>query len=75
MAKNDDQTFRSDDILDAMHLLSRLPLPMQTGTRGAGAAWAYPLVGLVIGALAAGIGLLGHALGLPAPLCAPHHKT
>ncbi|WP_163849429.1 adenosylcobinamide-GDP ribazoletransferase [Pseudooceanicola aestuarii] len=52
------------DLLAALGLLSRLPLP-DHAPRGAGAAWAYPLAGLVLGALAALAGMLALRLGLP----------
>jgi adenosylcobinamide-GDP ribazoletransferase len=40
------------DLLSAFALLSRLPLPNHTGT-GAASAWAWPLVGVLLGALGA----------------------
>lgn len=49
------------DLLSAFALLTRLPLPNHHGT-GAGSAWAWPLVGAVLGALMAG--LAGAALWL-----------
>ena len=50
-----------NDLLSALGLLSRLPLPRHE-SRGAEAAWAYPLAGLVLGLIAGMAGLL--ALGL-----------
>ena len=41
-----------NDLLSAFALLTRLPLPNHQGT-GARSAWAWPLVGAVLGALAA----------------------
>jgi adenosylcobinamide-GDP ribazoletransferase len=41
-----------NDLLSAFALLTRLPLPNHSGS-GAGSAWAWPLVGAVLGALAA----------------------
>ena len=70
MVKNDDRLITPADIVDAVHLLTRIPVPPNDAPRGADAAWAYPLAGILVGALAAATGLLGHALGLPAPLCA-----
>lgn len=70
MTKNDDRLMTPRDITDALRLLTRLPMPSDTQTRGADAAWAYPIAGLVVGAIAAACGLVGHAFGLPAPLCA-----
>jgi adenosylcobinamide-GDP ribazoletransferase len=51
------------DLLSALALLTRLPLPNHRGT-GAASAWAWPLVGAVLGALAAGVASLGMWLGL-----------
>jgi adenosylcobinamide-GDP ribazoletransferase len=67
---NDDR-FRPElrDILRATALLSRLPLPY-AGDRASEAAWAWPVVGLLHGALAAALALVLMALGLPAPLTA-----
>jgi adenosylcobinamide-GDP ribazoletransferase len=42
-----------DDIRSAMGLLTRLPLPAMATPRGAQAAWAWPVVGIVVGGLAA----------------------
>lgn len=42
------------DLLSAFGLLSRLPLPNHQGT-GAASAWAWPLVGVVLGALGAAL--------------------
>lgn len=55
------------DVATALVLLTRLPLRANF-TRGARAAWAWPLAGLVIGALAAVTGGLTLWLGLPVPL-------
>lgn len=70
MAKNDDVLAKLGDIPVAISLLSRLPVCNTDSTRGARAAWAYPLVGLVVGSLAALAGYGAWALGLPAPLAA-----
>ena len=51
------------DLLSAFALLSRLPLPNHKGT-GAASAWAWPLVGAVLGALAAGFASLALWAGL-----------
>ncbi len=50
--KDDIGSNLSDDLLSACALLSRLPLP-DHAPRGAAAAWAWPLVGGVLGGLAA----------------------
>ena len=51
------------DILTAAALLTRLPLPDHRSTGGA-SAWAWPLVGAGLGALAAALASLCAALGL-----------
>ncbi len=54
--------FELHDIAAAFSLLTRLPVPVdhaRAGARGAGAAWAFPLVGAVLGLAA---GALGWAL-------------
>ncbi len=51
-----------------MTLLTRLPMPSLLNVRGARAAWAYPLAGLVVGLLAAVVGWLTG--GLPPALSA-----
>ena len=53
---------RLADLWEAAALLSRLPVP-DHNPRGGGAAWAWPLVGAGVAALAAGSGSLGIALG------------
>ncbi|MGL4238768.1 adenosylcobinamide-GDP ribazoletransferase [Tabrizicola sp.] len=57
------------DLLSAFALLTRLPMPNHRGT-GAGSAWAWPLVGAVLGALAAGVASLGLWLGVTAGVTA-----
>lgn len=61
---------RFGDVLSATALLTRLPVPARPDGRAAEAAWAHPVAGLIVGALAALAGALGHWAGLPAPLCA-----
>ena len=70
MAENDTSPMRLRDIALALSLLSRLPVRCTSFARGARAAWAYPLAGLVIGGLAALGGLVALWCGLPAPLAA-----
>lgn len=57
------------DIPAALGLLTRLPVRVDTDratTRGAAAAWAYPIVGLIVGCISA-IGMItAGAIGLPA---------
>ena len=57
------------DLIGAFQLLTRLPVPGQ-GDSGAKAAWAWPLVGLALGFIAAFIGGLAQWLGLPPALAA-----
>ncbi len=55
MAKSDKSGFIVSDLLEALMLLTRLPLPQRSENRpmrGGAAAWAYPLVGAVVGLLA-----------------------
>ncbi|NCQ24105.1 MAG: adenosylcobinamide-GDP ribazoletransferase [Rhodobacteraceae bacterium CG17_big_fil_post_rev_8_21_14_2_50_63_15] len=70
MAKTDTALIRLRDPLLALGLLSRLPVPLRDTSRGARAAWAYPLAGMMIGGLAALGGLLALWLGLPPPITA-----
>lgn len=70
MEKSDARLIDPHDPATALGLLSRLPVPGLTGARLAEAAWAYPLVGLLLGGLAALVGLGAQWLGLPAALCA-----
>jgi adenosylcobinamide-GDP ribazoletransferase len=57
------------DIASSFGLLTRLPTP-RSETHRADAAWCWPLVGLVVGAMAAGVGAAFTALGLPALMAA-----
>lgn len=54
------------DIFTALGLLSRLPVPYCDTTRGAAAAWAMPVVGLVLGSIAALVISISYWLGLSA---------
>ena len=61
------------DITAALGLLSRLPVRVDTSratARGAQAAWAYPIAGLILAALACAIAQIALMLGVPAPLTA-----
>ncbi|WP_428543578.1 adenosylcobinamide-GDP ribazoletransferase [Profundibacter sp.] len=69
MIKPDTPLIRLADIPAAIGLLTRLPVKTD-GARGAAAAWAFPLVGLIVGALAASIGWLALELGLSAQITA-----
>lgn len=74
MRKNDTgPLILAHDVKAAFGLLTRLPLRVDTDLatqRGAGAAWAYPLVGLGVGCAASLIGVLVLALDLPASIAA-----
>jgi adenosylcobinamide-GDP ribazoletransferase len=53
-------------VAEALMLLSRLPVPVRlTVPRGARAAWAWPLAGALVAALAALAGIGALAVGLP----------
>lgn len=61
------------DLALALGLLTRLPVPVDpalAAARGARAAWAWPLAGLVVALLAGGLGSAALALGLPAAVAA-----
>lgn len=63
--------FRVADVQLAVSLLTRVPFPVADSHREAGrAAWAYPLAGLIPGALAALVGALAMTLGLGSALAA-----
>ena len=69
MAGNDKIFRLPEDIWEALALLSRLPVPDHDG-RGAAAAWAYPVAGAVIGAVAMIAGWVAMWLELPPALVA-----
>jgi adenosylcobinamide-GDP ribazoletransferase len=58
------------DVRSAMGLLTRLPLPAMATPRGAQAAWAWPVVGGVVGGMAAIVAWGMLALGLPVGIVA-----
>ncbi|MDT8856697.1 adenosylcobinamide-GDP ribazoletransferase [Paracoccaceae bacterium Fryx2] len=71
MRQNDRLATLLGDMLSALGLLTRLPLPgTLPAPRGPAAAWAWPLAGLAVGSLAAGVAVLALAAGLPAGLAA-----
>ena len=77
MTGNDIADFRPRlaDLTTALGLLTRLPLPLSAFTKDqtrapAHAAWAYPLVGLVIASLSALAGWLALSFGLPSTAAA-----
>jgi adenosylcobinamide-GDP ribazoletransferase len=71
--KNDNTLISARDIPLALVLLTRLPvprLPEPTFARQADSAWAFPVVGLVVGLLACAVGWIALTLGLPAMVAA-----
>lgn len=75
MTPNDDthRLIAAKDVLAALGLLSRLPVPVDVALatrRGALAAWAYPFAGAAIAGIAASAGQCALWAGLPAPLAA-----
>lgn len=61
------------DIWAAFSLLTRLPVPVdhaRAGDRGAAAAWAFPIVGLIVGGAAGASVALAGWLGLPTGMAA-----
>lgn len=64
---------QAGDLAAALGLLTRLPVRVDAGwaaARGAGAAWAWPLAGVVVGGLAALAGAVALSAGLSAGLVA-----
>ncbi|MGL4319607.1 MAG: adenosylcobinamide-GDP ribazoletransferase [Paracoccaceae bacterium] len=57
------------DLASAIGLLTRLPVHIDH-PRGAEAAWAWPLVGVVVGGLSAAVGAVLMAFGVPVTLVA-----
>ncbi len=73
MAKNTPSLLAPGDLHRAMGLLTRLPLASPPGPDSrnlADSAWAWPLVGALLGAAAGLLALTASALGLPAPITA-----
>lgn len=75
MKREDDMPplFALSDIAAAVGLLSRLPVPVDTDratARGARAAWAYPLAGLVLAVIAGSVAHFCLAVGLSPSLTA-----
>ncbi len=64
MSKDDTAAIKMGDLSEALVLLTRLPVTMGT-PRGANAAWAWPLVGLATGLIAATVAGLAVLVGLP----------
>ncbi|MFD3189464.1 adenosylcobinamide-GDP ribazoletransferase [Sedimentitalea sp. HM32M-2] len=73
MRKVDTARTALTDLVLALTLMTRLPMPRLPRAAfecQAGAVWAFPLVGAVVGVLAGAAGLAALALGLPAPVAA-----
>ena len=51
------------DIMGGLRLLTRLPLPHSEVIPGPGAAWAWPVVGAIVGGLVALVGVIASPLG------------
>lgn len=66
----DKALLRPIDLALALGLLTRLPITVSDTARGARAAWAWPLAGAVLAAMASLVGWGALALGLPAPMAA-----
>jgi adenosylcobinamide-GDP ribazoletransferase len=67
----DDGLVQAGDLWLALGLLTRLPLPVQGRmTRGARAAWAWPLAGAVVGAIGGAVAVVSLNAGLPAMVAA-----
>lgn len=65
--------FNLIDVPAAFGLLTRLPLRLSTAkvtARGAASAWAFPIVGIFIGLMAAASAAAVHFLGLPSAVAA-----
>jgi len=73
MNNSDMNTAKPEDIWVALGLLTRLPLPERnwdTSRPAAAAAWAYPLVGLVVGSISCLIGAILIGLSVPHAMAA-----
>ncbi len=73
MINRDTSLITFGDMGAALGLLTRLPIPVDADgaqARGAGAAWAYPLVGALIGVIMAALVALILELGLPGGIAA-----
>ena len=75
MAQNHDTTalLAPSDVTAALGLLSRLPITVETdrtSERGGLAAWAFPLVGLILALIAGAVTQAALWLGLPSSLAA-----
>lgn len=62
MSVRDARLLKLSDLAEAVGLLTRLPVRLTGAPRGAQATWAYPLAGLVVGAIGALVAWLTSAL-------------
>jgi adenosylcobinamide-GDP ribazoletransferase len=58
------------DLLRALVLLTRLPVPGADGARAAASAWAWPAVGVILGGLAGALAWAALMVGLPSGIAA-----
>lgn len=70
MVTTDIARARLADIRAAITLLTRLPLPPDPAPRGAAAAWAWPIAGAIVGAIAGSVAVLLQGLSVPAGISA-----
>lgn len=70
MPETDTARFEPRDLIRAAQLLTRLPVPGGDGTRGAEAAWAWPLIGALVAGAQIAVGVSAMAIGLPAMVAA-----
>lgn len=73
MTKSDNRLIAAIDLPAAVGLLTRLPVPVDgpaATARGAAAAWAYPVVGIILGFLQAVALAVFLSLGLPVAISA-----
>ena len=69
MRKYNTSRLQAQDFTEALGLLTRLPVTA-SGRRGAQAAWAWPLAGVIVALLAGLAGVIALWLGLPASFAA-----
>lgn len=69
MSKPDTPRIRIEDLTEALGLLTRIPV-RASGSRGAAAAWAWPLAGALVAAIATAVGWGAMLTGLPVTLTA-----
>ncbi len=73
MTKDDMPLIASVDLPAALGLLTRLPVQVNSDAamaRGAGSAWAYPLVGAMLGTVGAVLATIAGGIGMPSGVTA-----